>query len=188
MPDSGLVAAVGDACAVISDGNWAWSSCEPGAECLPDWDTMQGTCTARCSGSADAPECADPAQVCAPWNAEIGLYLCEPKCDPLAGAAACGAGEVCVPAGQAFVCVPAAGDDPGLLRDPCAYTNSCAPGLLCISVEYVPGCDPLELNCCTPYCDVTQPMCPDGLECLPAFSPGEAPEDHADLGFCGGLP
>lgn len=175
---------VGEPCTVTSDGSWSWGDCAPGAVCSRvDADTAQGICTARCTGSPDAPECADPATHCQVWgDDEIEIHLCEPTCDPLAGPAACPMGQVCV--GLDPVCVPDISGDGGAYTEVCSAANDCDPGHLCVSTEYVPTCNPADPSCCTPYCDLSQPACPPELMCLSPYADGEAPPDLENFGHC----
>ena len=39
-------------------------------------------------------------------------------------------------------------------------------------------------GCCTPFCDLTAPVCPDGLECLAFYEEGQAPQCFEDVGVC----
>lgn len=178
-------APVGAPCTVTSDGRWSWGDCVEGAVCRNfGSDGSQGVCKALCTGSGNEPVCADPDTICNEylWNYD-GLYLCEERCDPLAGAAACPPGEVCTGYPDPSCSHDASGED-GAYGDPCPYANSCDPGLFCANAEVVPLCDPAEYTCCTPYCDLSQPACPPELTCVLLHEQGSAPAGLENLGVC----
>jgi hypothetical protein len=180
--------APGEPCALVSDGSWTWGDCEAGSACIAvDPDTMQGTCAALCTGSFHEPGCADADAACILWNGEIGLYVCEPTCDPLAGVDACAAGQVCISAWEpekAWVCVVDASGVDGGAGTACEATNGCDPGLACIDEMFYPDCPPGEEGCCSPYCDLGAPTCAGGLSCEPWYGEEEAPAGHEDIGVC----
>ena len=137
-----------------------------------------GTCLPVCDFDAD-PECpagyqCSTCQDCVP-------SLCIPDCEPLLQE--CPEGQVCVPDGNAFTCVLDASGDAGAFGDPCEYVNACDPGLACLEPESVPECE--GTGCCSPFCDLTDPQCPDeALECTPWFGEGDAPPPHENVGAC----
>ncbi len=172
----------GEPCKAEGSGVSGIDDCELGAMCWDlDPDTLIGTCIGLCDGSPRAPTCAEPKTFCA-VSGEGVLILCLPTCDPLASD--CPEGQVCVHDGQdQFAC---ATGFPGAVGAPCEFINTCDPGLACVASSLVPDCDPAATGCCSPYCSLSAPVCPDQNQtCTPWFEPDQAPEDYKDVGFCG---
>jgi len=176
----------GEACALVSDGSWTWGGCAAGGVCMGiDPVTEEGTCAALCVGSFAEPACADAGEACVLWSEEIGLFVCEPTCDPLAGAEACGDGEVCVnmPPAETWACVIDGSGDGGAAGAACEFSNACDPGLACVAPNFIPDCLG-EAGCCTTYCDLDAPDCPGGLECQAWNGDEPAPVGHEAVGVC----
>ena len=147
-----------------------------------DVDEMnQGTCVELCTGSEVDPICPGGFK-CAQSGA---LNLCLPGCDPLV--ADCGVDEVCIPAGDVFICTVDASGDEGQLFDPCEFANACDNGLLCLNPSAGVECDPNAGGCCLPLCDVSDPnvVCPGvGQGCISLWEDGMAPPDYEKVGLC----
>ncbi|MCY1061576.1 ribulose phosphate epimerase [Nannocystis sp. SCPEA4] len=174
----------GQPCTVEGSAATGIDTCDLGVMCWDvDADTLSGTCVAMCEGSPREPVCADPATACASGNDGV-LNVCLPACDPLAQD--CAADELCIAFGDDFTCNPDGSGDEGQLFDPCGFVNDCDPGLFCAAPAAASECDPNAAGCCLPYCDLDlPPKCPGALQqCLPWYTPGEAPSGHEDLGFC----
>jgi hypothetical protein len=185
VPRPDPAAGVGEPCGMLTDGAWTWSSCAEGSECSLFAANMQGQCKQLC-GPPGKPGCDAPGTVCVAYTDSIGL--CEPSCDPLAGAAACEPDAACVRGEAGFACVHIVAADSGGLREPCERVDQCDPGLTCVIPEALVGCTNDGVGCCAPWCDLTQPVCPDVLSCTPAFTAGEAPPGHEDVGICMAAP
>ena len=174
-------AAVGEPCTVEGFATSGIDTCELGAMC---WDvdpgTLEGTCVALCTGSEDSPECAPEGTACAIAN-DAWLILCLPACEPIMQD--CEPGDVCTPVGDVWVCSPEGGNASGV-GESCDVLGICDPGLLCVEPELVPDCQ--DGACCTPICDVTDPMppCLPGQSCEPYYEPGMAPAGFENVGIC----
>lgn len=175
---------VGDVCQVVGSGTTGIDNCEAGAMC---WDvdaaTNEGTCVALCTGSPAAPMCAAGSS-CVITNGGV-LTLCLPGCDPLLQD--CAAGQGCYLVGADFICAPDASGGQGVDGDGCEFINVCDPGLMCVDSSAVQGCGGGIAGCCSPLCDVTEPVdpCPAGLEeCVPVYGLGMAPLGYEDVGVC----
>lgn len=171
----------GEPCTTLGDPGSGHDDCELGAMC--SWLNPQniGVCLALCTGSPVAPDCQDagvPA-ICQPCN--DCASLCIPTCDPLADT--CGAGYVCAPNAGNFTCTPADNLGAGMLADPCEYSVQCAAGFACIDGAAVPGCD--QVGCCSPFCSLELPECPNQMSCVPWFEDAEPPA-LPDVGVCKG--
>ena len=158
----------------------ATDSCGPDTYC---WDVVElegelvGVCTEFCTGTPDDPIC-DQESSCVIVN-EGSITLCIDTCDPLLQA--CGEGLGCFWTNNDFNCVFTAGDIAE--AQPCGYVNDCAPGLVCASSSVLPSCE--GTDCCTAYCDLSDPDCPDAAtECAPFFDEGTAPPNYVDIGVC----
>lgn len=171
-------------CTVEGSGVSGIDSCELGAMCWNvDEETLVGTCVGLCTGSQNAPGCADENAQCS-ISGDGVLTLCLPNCDPL-DAEACPPGEGCYPFYDAFTCfLDISGPKAGGAGEPCESINGCDPGLLCAHAGDVGACEPGAF-CCTPYCDLAEPVCPEGLSCLPYYLEGEAPAGFESVGICG---
>ncbi len=172
----------GEPCKVEGSGVSGIDDCELGAMCWDvDPDTLTGTCVGLCDDSSRAPTCAEPKTKCF-ISGEGILNLCLPTCDPLASD--CLEGQVCIDdGGGSFTCFEGT---PGAAGAQCEFPNACDPGLACIVSSLVPGCDPAANACCSPYCSLSAPVCPDPNEiCHPWFEPDQAPEGFEDVGVCG---
>ena len=176
-----------DPCSVINGPDSGLDDCDLGSMCWGvDPETLEGTCVATCSGAEDDPVCP-PTTDCVISNSGV-LLLCLPTCDPLASA--CASDEACVPSEHAFACMSStygAGAGPG---QACDQVYDCQPGLLCRSVLDVgPPCDPGDLRCCTPYCDLSVPDptagCLDPAQaCTSWWGARVPPAGYEDVGFC----
>jgi hypothetical protein len=187
-------AAVGEPCHVDGPLTSGIDDCELGAMC---WDvdpkTGEGECIGLCVGSYDDEEaeydvhCDDPRQSCYA-SGEGALFLCIPLCNPLEQD--CVEGETCVPILDDWECIPDASGEQGAYGDPCEYINTCDPGLVCLDVSTVAGCE-APIGCCTDVCDITDPLgdmqctgVADGAICQPWYEDGEAPVGFDDVGVC----
>lgn len=173
--------AVGEPCTVEGSGVSGIDSCDDASMCFNvDSDTNTGECFAFCEGDYREPTC-DDGFVC-PVSGDGVLLICIPTCDPTVSSS-CGESEVCVPYYDGrFVCAPNADLD-GAFLDPCAFVNACDPGLMCISPDALDACDNGS-GCCTPFCDLGQPDCPDTTTCAAYFEDGGAPEGLEHVGVC----
>lgn len=158
-------AAVGELCGFTDDGD----DCGPGAICW-DFPVADPFCVALCVDGDGCPAATD----CDPFDV---VGLCLPACDPLAST--CADDEVClqIVIGTRFVCHPGSGHlGPGVG----CFPTECQDGLACAAVPC--GLGDGQPGCCTPYCDLTAPACPDELECAPALLPPLPGADH--IGIC----
>ncbi len=173
---------LGDPC-VHED--FAWSgrdNCPDGAMC---WDVDgdgTGVCHNFCSYDEDF-DCGEPdAQ---PWIGcqECGC-VCQVSCSPLLGD--CAVGEICTLSYALGICVPDYSEKNGAPGDPCNHDSECASGNACLDASAVPGCGVEgSFGCCSPYCDASDPTCPEGTECLELWDPGEAQAPILEgLGYC----
>lgn len=148
------------------------------------WDvdlvTLNGTCVEFCVGSEEDPSCTDPATACVQTGSGI-LALCLSRCHPLDDL--CPAPTVCLPANDAFQCVPRRGGNLEL-GDDCEFQNECVQGLFCASGRTVPGC--AAESCCAAFCDTSaaDPCETVGVACVPWWREGEAPPGYEELGAC----
>ncbi len=172
----------GEACKAEGGGFSGEDDCVKGAMC---WDVDaegQGTCIPLCTGSADRPSCEEGLS-CAEATDGV-LSICLPLCDPLAQG--CPGDDVCIPVGDAFVCVPDASGEEGQVFDACAVANGCDPGLVCAGSGAASECDQRVNGCCVPMCSISGMIgCPGvGQECLSLWGEGMAPPEFADIGYC----
>jgi hypothetical protein len=177
----------GSICVNATDGR---DTCGPDSMCV-QFGSGEGACVAFCTGTPDAPACADPQHVCARTDTQWSLHLCVPPCDPLAydcpdvdaGALA----MVCAPATVGFGCL-LRGHLGGLpFAAPCINHRDCSAAAHCAPPASVPGCAGAS-GCCDVYCDTSAPApCPlaaEGQTCVPYHAPGEAPPGLEDVGIC----
>ncbi len=128
-------------------------SCVKGAMCWGVDEMGVGTCVALCTGSPDAPVCADDV-ACVIAN-DGALNLCLPACDPLLQDCL-DPNEVCYPISDGFTCAPDASGEEGQHNDSCAFINTCDKGLMCADAAFVgAGCVPPATSCCTEFCECT---------------------------------
>lgn len=173
--------AIGDECIVEGSGTSGVDSCAVGGMCWNvDPESNTGVCIEVCSGSADAPACVTVGTSCAIANDGV-LAVCVADCDPLLQD--CPDSEGCYGFDDGFSCFPDGSQEQGAYLDVCSYYNACDPGLICVAESAVAGC--LESSCCTPYCDVDVPVCPEtSAGCVPYYPDGGAPAGLESLGFC----
>jgi hypothetical protein len=154
-------------------------NCGVGGVCWHvDERSGEGECVSFCAGSPNRPTCEDPATLCF-VGCQDCVGMCIKGCDPLAGE--CSDGQVCVPQGSTFMCVYDASGELGAYLDPCEYGNACDPGLFCAYPDVVAGCEG-DSGCCTPFCDLNDPQCPDALQCDPYFTEPSPGQEH--IGLC----
>lgn len=178
----------GDECTVEGSGVTGIDDCDKGVMCWEvDPNTKMGTCVAQCTGTPDAPICADGG-TCFISNEGV-LNLCLPLCDPLAQD--CPGTGLCIPNpknNEEFTCVLDASGEEGQAFDACEYINVCDKGLLCANPMLATECDPAAIGCCLPFCplDEVPSKCPGAnLQCIPWFEMGTAPPGYENVGFCG---
>ncbi|MGH1343137.1 MAG: hypothetical protein ACRBN8_16385 [Nannocystales bacterium] len=173
--------AAGEPCTVEATVTSGVDSCELGSMCWDvDDETGFGVCTPHCVGSPGAPSCEDPTRVCI-MNGGGVLSLCLPTCDPLMDE--CGDGEGCYPFDNRFLCTVDGSGTGGGLFESCEFVNGCEPGTACVAGDLSAACD--SAACCTPFCDMTAPDCPDALVCFPWYEKGTPPPGtNANVGVC----
>lgn len=169
----------GDACMVEGSGVSGIDNCGLGHICLNTDARAMGTCVQFCMG--DDENCA-PGDVCAIYNDGV-LPICLVGCDPLLQD--CPEGQGCIDTPNlSFICFNDASGDMGGDGDPCPPEdgeNSCDPGMWCGPNSA--NCD--DVNCCTPYCDITEANCPQPDECTSFFGdPASAPPGFENVGVC----
>ncbi|MEX1367325.1 MAG: ribulose phosphate epimerase [Nannocystaceae bacterium] len=169
----------GDPCLVEGSGVSGIDDCDLGHICLNTNEENMGVCVAFCEGEQLA--CAS-GDACAVYNDGV-LPLCLPGCDPLLQD--CPPGQACIDTpNQTFICFSDASGAAGADGDPCPPAdgeNSCDPGQWCGPGSS--GCT--DVNCCTPYCDLSEPDCLAPDECISFFGdPGAAPPGFEDVGVC----
>ncbi|MBL4686062.1 MAG: hypothetical protein JKY37_15820, partial [Nannocystaceae bacterium] len=174
-------ASVGSPCVVEGGPASGVDSCEANAMCWSvDPETNTGTCAPLCEYAPGDDICADPDKIC---TLDSGpLEVCLDGCDPLVND--CPAGESCyllnpfLLADRVAVCLR-----PGtpIFVNVDVFPAFCEPGWTAISPLLDPTCAHNEL-CCAPWCDTSEPECPDGRSCIPWTPPGRPKDD--DVGFC----
>lgn len=170
-------APVGAPCTAEGSAVSGIDDCGPGALCFwVDPDTLVGECVAYCDPETSESACPRGTR-CHSWEPE-NMAACLPDCDPL-NTACSNAG--CVPTRQGFACLPQqlGGDTPFEL---CEVTNGCAPGQSCVDAKRLPACT--WDRCCSPYCDLRLPTCPEGTTCVP-YVLGDPIPGLETLGLCG---
>lgn len=174
-------AAVGESCSMtMRPLGTGYDTCEKHSLCWNiDSDSGEGTCLAMCVGTESTPACLEPDTVCV-GSASGYLNLCHPSCDPLLQN--CSAGDACYPIDAGFICAPDASGKAGGLGESCASVNGCDAGLWCAPSGDFCGKD--AFSCCTPFCDLTAPDCPDPLVCEASFEVGEEPPGQENIGLC----
>jgi hypothetical protein len=167
---------LGEPCTVFGDPNSGYDDCVLGALCQHLDDQNQGTCVELCSGSPMEPLCEQDGAIC--HVCPDCPSLCMPICDPLVQD--CGEGLVCIPDLGSFACHPSTEVGRGALGDSCEYTFQCQAGFACIDALEVPGCE--GLACCSPFCNTSEAVCPEGMSCVPWLEIEEALLPN--LGIC----
>ncbi|WAS93684.1 hypothetical protein [Nannocystis punicea] len=171
---------LGEPCQLLVEGHLGPDTCDIGLYCYDvDPVTQQGTCASLCTGSPDNPSCG-AGQVCLNTN----LPMCLTACDPLLGG--CAGDDLCLMLSTGFGCWPDDSQPQHGLFEGCEYLDTCDNGLFCGNSEGASECDLDSAGCCLAYCDVNAPnTCPGvGQQCLPFFSPGDAPPGYEHLGAC----
>lgn len=178
-PDPGGPA---DPCTVEGSGVSGIDDCERGAMCWDvDPDTNEGSCVPFLRGSESNPVCDDPFRVVT-ISGSGALVLCLPGCDPLEQD--CPEGQACYGINDGFACAPDVSGRRGGVGEPCEFVNVCDPGNICIGAGELSDCD--GSGCCSPFCDVSAPDCPEPLVCTPweAADPGSPITEN--VGVCVG--
>lgn len=177
VPETGT-GVTGDSCTVEGGGVSGIDDCAKGHICMNTDQEGIGTCIQFCQGQNE--DCA-PGQVCAIYNDGV-LPICLVGCDPLLQN--CPPGQACIDTpNQSFICFSDASGEAGADGDPCPPQhgeNSCDPGMWCGPGSA--GC--VDVNCCTPYCDLGDPKCTPPDECVSFFDEGNAPPGFENVGVC----
>lgn len=154
----------GEPCTVFGDPDSGYDDCVRGAICHHLDANNQGLCMALCGGSPVEPTCMQEDATC--QICPDCASLCVPLCDPLAQD--CAEGFGCVPDSGSFACHPQDQFGSGMLGHPCETTFQCQVGHACIDAPSVPGCQ--GVACCSPFCSTSEPICPQGMSCVPWFA------------------
>jgi hypothetical protein len=173
-------AQLGEPCEVLVEGHLGPDTCDLGLFCYGvDPVTHQGTCAPLCTGTQSEPICG-AGRVCAVTD----LPMCLTACDPLLGG--CAGDDMCLMLTTGFACWPNDDQPQHGVFEACEYVDTCENGLFCGSPDGASECDLDGLGCCLPYCDLNAPnTCPGvGQQCVPFFSPGDAPPGYEHLGAC----
>jgi hypothetical protein len=172
---------IGEACSFESNDQWSGvDDCALGAFCWAE------VCTPICIGSPDNPSCS-PGLECV-ITSYGALAICLPECIPL-GFPCQDAESLCIPDPDLpglFHCVADETGDQGQVFSPCQSDQNCDYGMMC-GINVAIECPP-DQGCCTPFCDLTQPICPgDGQTCNPWNLNNPVPPGLQDVGFCTAL-
>lgn len=163
-PIAAQTRSVGERCRVEGSAVSGVDDCAPGSMC---WDvdafTNAGYCIELCGGEGGSAACEN-VDTCTMANGGA-LAVCLPECDPLEQD--CPSGEGCYPVeGSGFSCAHDGSFDGGAQGDSCGAVNTCSPGYVCAPSHLVPACTS-DGGCCTSWCDLDDPRCFEGLECIP---------------------
>lgn len=180
---------------VADDCDWEFHTCYQPADrpdeldqrCTLDPPCGVDTCSASnfcfedtCMSFCDTPShpCSRPREECLRYTGWV--YVCVTRCSPLLQD--CPEGLVCdyLGAAQGVGCL-AHSPMPVGFHGKCESSGDCQPGLIC--VNSVIGC---ATDCCTPFCDVTDPNACDqmpGSACKPFDFFYPSPETE-NLGYC----
>lgn len=187
-PEDANAGQPGDPCVIEGYLGSCIDDCEKGSMCLDFDGDLMGTCQRYCEGSADQPMC-EFDEGCLIYFA--GVPFCFDKCDPLVQD--CPDGEGCypdeeAPGGTGFLCLPTIGGSGA--GELCWLLSGCEPSLLCVTPEFVPGCNE-NFGCCTPLCDITEqpdpcPAVDPALACVSWYVGGQDPPEAAyqNVGAC----
>lgn len=176
VPD-GPLAASGEPCSMMENRLSGLDDCVDTAMCLGvDPVTLEGTCAPYCSSVI---ACEDPMQTCFEGNAGF-VPVCLDSCSPLLSD--CPDGFGCYPGtGDDFVCQRY--EEP-LYVDMFTEHPACAPGSFMVPVEGPALCNG-DGPCCTSFCDLSSPDCPNAVACVPFFGDLEGVDAALhDVGFC----
>ncbi len=172
---------LGEPCEIFAGPLEGLDDCGVGELCWYfDEEQGLGECISFCQGSMEDATCPEPMTHCN-IGCQSCVGICLDDCDPLLPDD-CPGDRLCIESGGDFDCVHAA-EPLGGYGDPCEYINVCEYGLACVSGENLPECE--SGGCCTPFCDLGAPECPDqelGVACVPYF---DAPKPGAEhIGLC----
>jgi len=173
----------GDPCTVEGDKVSGVDDCAFGHICWEVDDQLHGTCVAQCTGTPSEPQCAEGSS-CVIVNEGV-VVVCLRDCDPLLQD--CLNGDLCLSSPEGFICAPDASGVEGQVNDPCEFTNSCDPGLVCRDTATASSaCQQGPTGCCTPYCKFPGAPCPNPDQaCVQWFDPMmPIPPGDEDIGVC----
>jgi len=169
----------GDECLVEGGGVSGLDDCGVGYICMNTDKENVGTCIRFCTGEDADCEAGD---VCAIYNDGV-LPICLLACDPLLQN--CAEGQSCIDTpNQTFICFTDASGAGGAEGEACPAEhgeNSCDPGMWCGPGLF--GCP--QVNCCTPYCELSNDTCNGPNECTSFYGDVDAaPPGLEDVGVC----
>lgn len=176
----------GELCASDGPPSQGIDDCDRGYACVGYPVFPDAKCVPFCTDSAMGVECSENARC----GVVDGKPACIPICDPREAGKCPGAcrplDTVCpdcfpmVDSGT-FACWFAPPVEVGI-GFPCPI-GECQETLYCGPSGRVPGCDK-NTPCCTEYCNLDGPICPQGTTCTPVFKDGHAPNLLLTLGAC----
>lgn len=171
----------GEPCMVLGGEFDGLDDCTIGSVCTWTEGDALGVCQPLCLGGPPPNGgCLDDDASCF----DAGLPLCLDRCDPLQPS--CAAGWGCYLAGELFACVPDQSGNTGAQGQPCDFQTACDPSRVCVQAEFDTLCF-VGNGCCTNVCDVENPICAPGRECVDLFTSGKGDAVHPDLGVCIGV-
>ena len=162
--------------------------CQRGSVCVDFPLSPEALCREFCKTEDGVLQCSDETTRCLDLG---GKPVCATVCDPRELNECdygCRAVDLncfgCFPMSESgtFTCwyPPPEKNPVGL---PCPF-GECEDTLFCGPPGRVPGCD-AATPCCTTYCDIDQPSCPDeGTQCEAIFVEGKSPQGLESLGAC----
>lgn len=177
----------GEPCTTEGGGMSGIDTCDIGAMCWNvDAQSNVGECIAMCQGNLLDASCPEAGTVCSISNLDT-LAVCVPACHPLMQD--CTQNEGCIPTSSGeFACFPQLGMD-AAHGETCSGPDTCDPGLLCVDAELHTDCQ--SDQCCSTYCDTTDPDADTGCEGLDAgqactawYVEGRAPTGYDNVGVC----
>jgi hypothetical protein len=168
----------GEECAVVDYFGSCEDDCDVGTFCMDVDNDGTGVCQPFCTGDSSDPQCG-VNESCLFYFA--GVPICFPQCDPLLQDCP-EEGYGCYPdedtnGGTGFICMPTIIGSG--YEDYCWLLSSCDPGLICVTPEFHPNCDP-NFGCCTALCDITEDPDPcialhPDLRCVSWYTAGQQP-------------
>lgn len=172
----------GDPCMALDNDS---DTCDLGTLC---WGTEPDNATGSCIELCDTEEQCSTGDPCTITNGGT-LPMCLPVCDPLAPV--CPLGWACYDDWEFsdyWFCDRDKSERLGQHGDPCETINGCDPGLICAVADVVDSDTCIASGasgCCTPICDITDPIvCPGpGEDCI-SYYQGPPPPQFEDVGLC----
>jgi len=176
----------GEPCESLGDPADGLDDCDRGYACVGYPLLSSPSCVPLCKGGDGESQCSGDSRCLNVGDGPVCAAICDPRAENECEGGCRPVDQVCshcfpMKATGTFSCWIAPPTQEGV-GFACPF-GECLETLFCAPPGRVPGCDEAT-PCCTEYCSVEAPSCPDETVCVPVYEVGQAPVLLETLGAC----